>query len=74
MRRAARASIVTKMMSDTTTPVAPDVRGDYGEKLDKPENTDQSANKAAGLDQGDTEMTSPAENITPNSMPALSIG
>ena len=33
--------IVTKMIIDATTPVAPDSRGDYGEELDKPEHTDQ---------------------------------
>ena len=40
--------IVTKMIIDATTPVAPDVRGDYGEELDKPGNTDQSRTKLQG--------------------------
>jgi len=41
--------IVTKMIIDATTPVAPDVRGDYGEELDKPENTDQWRTKLQDL-------------------------
>src|SRR5689334_3072734 len=41
--------IVTKMIIDATTPVAPDVRGDYGEELDKPENADQWRAKIQGL-------------------------
>ena len=41
--------IVTKMIIDATTPVAPDVRGDYGEELDKPESTDQWRTKLQGL-------------------------
>lgn len=31
--------IAHKMIIDATTPVAPDVRGDYGEELDKPDRT-----------------------------------
>jgi vanillate/4-hydroxybenzoate decarboxylase subunit C len=32
--------IVTKMIIDATTPVAPDVRGHYGQVLDQPQSTD----------------------------------
>ena len=41
--------IVTKMIIDATTPVAPDVRGDYGEELDRPLGTDQWQTKLLGL-------------------------
>ncbi|KGT75312.1 phenolic acid decarboxylase [Bradyrhizobium japonicum] len=41
--------IVTKMIIDATTPVAPDVRGDYGEELDRPLGTDQWQTKLVGL-------------------------
>ena len=41
--------IVTKMIIDATTPVAPDVRGDYGEELDKPAEYRPVADEAAGL-------------------------
>jgi vanillate/4-hydroxybenzoate decarboxylase subunit C len=41
--------IVTKMIIDATTPVAPDRRGDYGEELDKPEHTDQWQTKLQAL-------------------------
>jgi 4-hydroxybenzoate decarboxylase len=32
--------MVDKMILDATTPIAPDVRGDYGEELDTPHGTD----------------------------------
>ncbi|MDN5858484.1 MAG: UbiD family decarboxylase [Pseudonocardia sp.] len=32
--------MIHKMIIDATTPVAPDVRGDYGEELDRPQGTD----------------------------------
>ncbi|SDG90923.1 non-oxidative hydroxyarylic acid decarboxylases subunit C [Pseudonocardia oroxyli] len=32
--------VIHKMIIDATTPVAPDVRGDYGEELDTPQTTD----------------------------------
>jgi 4-hydroxybenzoate decarboxylase len=41
--------IVTKMIIDATTPVAPDARGDYGEELDKPQGTEQWRTKLFSL-------------------------
>jgi vanillate/4-hydroxybenzoate decarboxylase subunit C len=41
--------MVTKMIIDATTPVAPDTRGDYGEELDKPHGTDQWRKKLLDL-------------------------
>jgi 4-hydroxybenzoate decarboxylase len=41
--------MVTKMIIDATTPVAPDTRGDYGEELDKPQGTDQWRERLLGL-------------------------
>ena len=57
--------IVTKMIIDATTPVAPDVRGDYGEELDTPQGTDQWRTKLTALGQGDAEMTASTANIIP---------
>jgi UbiD family decarboxylase len=34
------SGIVPKMIIDATTPIAPDIRGDYGEELDTPQQTD----------------------------------
>jgi vanillate/4-hydroxybenzoate decarboxylase subunit C len=34
------SGIVPKMIIDATTPIAPDIRGDYGEELDTPQETD----------------------------------
>jgi UbiD family decarboxylase len=41
--------IVTKMVIDATTPVAPDVRGHYGQALDQPQSTDQWRKKLHDL-------------------------
>jgi 4-hydroxybenzoate decarboxylase len=41
--------IVHKMIIDATTPVAPDVRGDYGEELDSPQRTGAWHKKLAAL-------------------------
>jgi vanillate/4-hydroxybenzoate decarboxylase subunit C len=41
--------IVHKMIIDATTPIAPDVRGDYGEILDTPEGTDAWQQKLVAL-------------------------
>jgi UbiD family decarboxylase len=41
--------MVTKMVIDATTPVAPDRRGDYGEELDKPQGTDAWRQKLAAM-------------------------
>jgi vanillate/4-hydroxybenzoate decarboxylase subunit C len=41
--------IVHKMIIDATTPVAPDIRGDYGEELDSPQRTDAWHTKLAKL-------------------------
>jgi UbiD family decarboxylase len=41
--------MVTKMIIDATTPVAPDARGDYGEELDRPQGTDQWRERLLGL-------------------------
>jgi UbiD family decarboxylase len=41
--------IVDKMIIDATTPIAPDVRGDYGEELDTPQRTDEWRKKLAAL-------------------------
>jgi vanillate/4-hydroxybenzoate decarboxylase subunit C len=43
------AGIVTKMIIDATTPVAPDARGDYGEELDRPQQTDEWRTKLQTL-------------------------
>jgi hypothetical protein len=37
------------MIIDATTPVAPDVRGDYGEELDKPDQTEAWLQKLGAL-------------------------
>ena len=41
--------IVDKMIIDATTPIAPDVRGDYGEELDMPEQTDAWHSRLASM-------------------------
>jgi 4-hydroxybenzoate decarboxylase len=41
--------IVTKMIIDATTPIAPDIRGDYGEEVDKPQGTDAWRLKLAAM-------------------------
>ncbi|MFO0996372.1 MAG: non-oxidative hydroxyarylic acid decarboxylases subunit C [Alphaproteobacteria bacterium] len=44
--------IVHKMIIDATTPIAPDIRGDYGEELDRPLTTDMWKRKLATLIEG----------------------
>ncbi len=41
--------IVDKMIIDATTPIAPDVRGDYGQELDMPEQTDAWHSRLASM-------------------------
>ena len=41
--------IVTKMIIDATTPVVPDLRGNYGQELDQPQSTDQWRKKLHDL-------------------------
>ena len=41
-----------KMIIDATTPIAPDVRGDYGEELDQPLSTEAWAQKLDALIKG----------------------
>ncbi|MBV9597668.1 MAG: UbiD family decarboxylase [Chloroflexi bacterium] len=41
--------IVSKMIIDATTPIAPDTRGDYGEELCAPDHTDQWREKLGAL-------------------------
>jgi vanillate/4-hydroxybenzoate decarboxylase subunit C len=41
--------IVHKMIIDATTPIAPDIRGDYGEELDSPQRTGAWHTKLAAL-------------------------
>jgi vanillate/4-hydroxybenzoate decarboxylase subunit C len=41
--------VVHKMIIDATTPIAPDIRGDYGQILDVPEGTDAWRQKIATL-------------------------
>jgi 4-hydroxybenzoate decarboxylase len=41
--------IVTKMIIDATTPVVPDLRGNYGQELDQPRSTDQWRKKLHDL-------------------------
>ena len=41
--------VITKMIIDATTPIAPDVRGDYGQELDTPLQTDIWHEKLATL-------------------------
>jgi 4-hydroxybenzoate decarboxylase len=43
------SGVVHKMIIDATTPIAPDIRGDYGEELDSPERTDAWRQKLAAL-------------------------
>jgi len=43
------AGMVTKMIIDATTPLAPDNRGDYGELLDAPQGADAWQQKLGGL-------------------------
>ena len=44
--------VITKMIIDATTPIAPDVRGDYGQELDTPLQTDIWHEKLATLMKG----------------------
>jgi UbiD family decarboxylase len=44
--------IVQKMIIDATTPIAPDVRGNYGEELDIPDGTDEWHAKLAAMING----------------------
>jgi UbiD family decarboxylase len=41
--------MVTKMIIDATTPIAPDIRGDYGQELDTPQQTDAWRQKLGAL-------------------------
>ncbi|HJS84611.1 MAG TPA: non-oxidative hydroxyarylic acid decarboxylases subunit C [Acetobacteraceae bacterium] len=43
------AGMAHKMIIDATTPVAPDIRGDYGQELDTPQRTDAWRTKLATL-------------------------
>jgi vanillate/4-hydroxybenzoate decarboxylase subunit C len=44
--------MVSKMIIDATTPIAPDIRGDYGQELDTPPHTDVWQQKIAELIKG----------------------
>ncbi len=66
--------IVTKMIIDATTPVAPDVRGDYGEELDRAAWHRSVANEALGLGEGDAQMTESSVRAASDRMPAVPIG
>jgi UbiD family decarboxylase len=44
--------MIQKMIIDATTPVAPDVRGDYGQELDTPQQTDAWRQKLPDLLKG----------------------
>ena len=41
--------MVTKMIIDATTPIAPDIRGDYGQELDTPQQTDAWRQKLGAM-------------------------
>jgi 3-polyprenyl-4-hydroxybenzoate decarboxylase len=41
--------MVTRMIIDATTPIAPDIRGDYGQELDIPQQTEARRQKLAAL-------------------------
>lgn len=41
--------MVSKMVIDATTPIAPDIRGDYGQELDTPQRTDAWRRKLGAL-------------------------
>src|SRR6516225_76461 len=43
------SGIVSKMIIDATTPIAPDMRGDYGQELDTPVRTDVWRQKLGAL-------------------------
>jgi UbiD family decarboxylase len=43
------SGMVSKMIIDATTPVAPDIRGDYGQELDTPQRTDVWRQKLLAL-------------------------
>jgi UbiD family decarboxylase len=43
------SGIIHKMIIDATTPIPPDQRGDYGEELDSPQQTDEWRKKLAAL-------------------------
>jgi 4-hydroxybenzoate decarboxylase len=45
-------SIVHKMIIDATTPIVPDRRGDYGQELDSPQQTDAWRQKLGALMKG----------------------
>jgi 4-hydroxybenzoate decarboxylase len=44
--------MVSKMIIDATTPIAPDIRGDYGQELDTPQQTDVWQQKIGALIKG----------------------
>ena len=44
--------MVHKMIIDATTPIAPDIRGDYGEELDQPQRTEEWSKKLAAMIKG----------------------
>src|SRR3954447_5676124 len=46
------SGMVTKMIIDATTPIAPDIRGDYGEQLDEPQDTGVWQQKLGSLIKG----------------------
>ena len=41
--------VANKMIIDATTPIAPDLRGDYGQELDTPQHTDEWRTRLASL-------------------------
>lgn len=43
------SGMVTKMIIDATTPIAPDIRGDYGQELETPPDADQWRSKLAAM-------------------------
>jgi 4-hydroxybenzoate decarboxylase len=44
--------MVSKMIIDATAPIAPDIRGDYGQELDTPQKTDEWVRKIGALMKG----------------------
>ena len=46
------SGMVHKMIIDATTPIAPDIRGDYGEELDQPQKTAEWHDKLGALIRG----------------------
>jgi UbiD family decarboxylase len=43
------SGMVTKMIIDATTPIAPDIRGDYGQELESPPGAEEWRSKLAGM-------------------------